>query len=335
MRPISAQATDEDQQLDVTLRPKTWEEFIGQAKVKEILSIAIEAALQRGEALDHVVLYGPPGLGKTTLAYLIATQMSVDIKTTSGPVLERKDDLAAILTNLDRCDVLFIDEIHRLNRVVEECLYPAMEDYNIDVIYGEGAYAKAIRLTLPRFTLVGSTTRVGMLTSPLRDRFGIVLQLRYYEVEDMRKIVRRSGQILGIEIDDDGEMEIARRSRRTPRVANRLLKRVRDYVQVRGSGRIDKQGAREALELLEIDEEGLDEVDRRYMRTIIRNFSGGPVGLNTLSTALSEDSRTIEEVIEPYLVQMGFLDRSPRGRLVTTRAYEHLQIAVRQQERLF
>ena len=306
------------------LRPQRCEEFIGQTQVMENLLIFMEAARQRGEALDHVLLYGPPGLGKTTLGNIIANELGVNIKRTSGPVIERKDELAAILTDLKEGDVLFIDEIHRLTRVVEECLYPALEEFKIDILIGEGPHAKAIKLDLPHFTLIGATTRAGMLTSPLRTRFGITSRLQFYTKDEMFQIVRRSARILTVETDDEGVHELARRSRGTPRIANRLLRRVRDYAQVKGDGRITGDVANAALKMFEVDEIGLDIMDRQLLLTIIEKFGGGPVGINTIAVALSEDKDTIEDIFEPFLIQIGFLNRTPSGRIATPRAYTHL-----------
>ena len=308
-----------------SLRPRLLQDYVGQEKAKENLKVCIEAAKARGECLDHVLLYGPPGLGKTTLSGIIATEMGVNIRITSGPAIEKAGDLAAILTNLSEGDVLFIDEIHRLNRSVEEILYPAMEDYALDIIIGKGPSARSIRLDLPRFTLIGATTRAGQLTSPLRDRFGVILRLELYRPEQLEKIVQRSAEILGIE---SGAQELARRSRGTPRIANRLLKRVRDYAQVRAGGVITGQVADQALKMLEIDQLGLDATDRRFLYSIIENFGGGPVGLETLAATIGEESVTIEDVVEPYLLQLGFLSRTPRGRCVTAKAYEHLHLPV-------
>jgi len=314
----------EDTVIPETLRPQSLQTFIGQKEVKTKLGICIEAAKKRGEALDHVLLAGPPGLGKTT--HIIANEMGGNLRTTSGPVLERKADLAGILTELKTGDVLFIDEIHRLNRLVEECLYPAMEDFFIDILIGEGAHAKSVKIDLPHFCLVGATTRAGMLTGPLRDRFGIQCRLNFYETEDIFEIVSRSGKILEIPYDNDGIAELASRSRRTPRVANRLLRRVRDYAQVRAEGKITKQVAGEALELLEIDHRGLDQMDRRILTTIAEKFGGGPVGLRTLAIALGEDEGTLDDVYEPFLIQEGLINRTPSGRLLTQEAYRHLHI---------
>jgi len=310
--------------LDLSLRPRCLDDFVGQVKIKENLSIAISAAQGRGEALDHVLLYGPPGLGKTTLAGILAAEMGVNIRVSSGPAIERTGDLAAILTNLRSQDILFIDEIHRLNRAVEEVLYPAMEDFALDIIIGKGQGARSLRLNLPAFTLIGATTRFAMLSPPLRDRFGAVYRLDFYDQASIELILRRSASILKVEIDDGGIGEIACRARGTPRVANRLLKRVRDYAQVKADGVANKAVACEALAKLEVDPIGLDEIDRKVLHTIIEKFSGGPVGLETIAAAISEEADTIMEVYEPYLLQLGFLERTPRGRLVTPLAYEHL-----------
>ena len=320
---------DETEEIaEVSLRPKKLSEYIGQTKVKENMKIYIEAAKKRNEPLDHILLYGPPGLGKTTLAGIISTEMNSNIRITSGPAIEKPGDLAALLTNLSPNDVLFIDEIHRLNRSVEEILYPALEDYNLDIIIGKGPSARSIRLDLPKFTLIGATTRAGSLTTPLRDRFGITHRLELYDVEDLDTIVRRSAEILGVEIDKNGSIEIARRSRGTPRIANRLLKRVRDYAAVLGDGKITEKIAKIALEKLEIDDLGLDNIDRKILKTIILNYSGGPVGIETLSSTIGEEVETIEDVYEPYLMQMGFLSRTPRGRTVTNKAYQHLGLTM-------
>ena len=310
-----------------SLRPRTITEYIGQEKAKNNLKIYIEAAKSRGEALDHVLFYGPPGLGKTTLAGIIANEMGTHLKVTSGPAIEKPGEMAAILNNLQEGDVLFVDEIHRLNRQVEEVLYPAMEDYAIDIMIGKGASARSIRLDLPQFTLVGATTRAGLLTAPLRDRFGVVHHLEYYTIEELSTIIRRSAEVLGVEIDAKGAVELARRSRGTPRLANRLLKRVRDFAQVKYDGRITEDVAVFALDLLEVDKYGLDQSDRRILRTIIEKFAGGPVGLDTLAAALGEDAGTLEDVYEPYLLKNGFLNRTARGRMATQTAYEHLGIA--------
>lgn len=317
------------------LRPRSFSYFIGQDEVKTKLHICIEAAKLRGEALDHVLLAGPPGLGKTTLAHIIAAEMNVNLRVTSGPVMERKADLAGMLTELKAGDVLFIDEIHRLNRAVEECLYPAMEDFFIDVMLGEGPHARSINLDLPHFTLIGATTRSGMLTGPMRDRFGIHCRLNFYEPEDIRQILHRSATIYNVPFEEPGMIELANRSRRTPRVANRILRRVRDYAQVRGDGTITKAIANEALEFLEIDHLGLDQMDRRILNTIAEKFSGGPVGLRTIAVALGEDEGTLEEVYEPYLIQEGLLNRTPSGRVLTRNAYSHLGIAMPDSQMLF
>lgn len=323
-RVIETNLQEEDQKLEGSLRPQTLDEYIGQEKAKNTLRVYIEAAKERHDALDHVLFYGPPGLGKTTLAGIIANEMGVHLKVTSGPAIEKPGEMAAILNNLQEGDLLFIDEIHRLNRQVEEVLYPAMEDYAIDIMIGKGATARSIRLELPRFTLVGATTRAGLLTAPLRDRFGVIHRLEFYTTEELKLIILHSAKILQVEIDEAGAVELARRSRGTPRLANRILKRVRDFAQVRYNGVITEAVANTALNLLEVDKMGLDHVDRNILHTMIDKFAGGPVGLDTLAAAIGEDAGTIEDVYEPYLIQNGFLNRTPRGRVVTDFAYHHL-----------
>jgi Holliday junction DNA helicase RuvB len=322
-RLVAPSRVDDDVQFEASLRPRTLDEYIGQDRIRENLVVSITAARQRQEALDHVLLYGPPGLGKTTLAYVIGNELGVPVRATAGPVLERPGDLAAMLSNLKEREVLFIDEIHRMPATIEEILYPAMEDYQLDIVIGQGPSARSVKLELPRFTLIGSTTRAGLLTSPLRSRFGIVHRLDFYTGADLQEIVRRSARILGVAIDDDAADEIARRSRGTPRIVNRLLRRVRDYAQVRADGHITLPVAGAALALLEVDEHGFDEIDRRLLRTIIEKFGGGPVGLNTLSAAINEEKDAIEDIYEPFLIQIGFIDRTPRGRMATPRAYDY------------
>lgn len=325
-RIITTDITEEDQKNEGSLRPKLLSDYVGQEKAKGNLKIYIEAAKQRGDSLDHVLFYGPPGLGKTTLAGIIANEMGVHMKVTSGPAIEKPGEMAAILNNLQEGDILFVDEIHRLNRQVEEVLYPAMEDFAIDIMIGKGSSARSIRLDLPKFTLVGATTRAGLLTAPLRDRFGVIHHLEFYTVEELKTIILRSASLLDVEIDEAGALELAKRSRGTPRLANRLLKRVRDFAQVKYEGKIDQKVASFALDLLEVDTCGLDQVDRRLLLTLIEKFNGGPVGLDTLAAAIGEDSGTIEDVYEPYLIQNGFLNRTPRGRMVTELAFHHLGI---------
>lgn len=325
-RLIATEARDEDQENERSLRPASFESYIGQEKVKSNMKVYIEAAKMRKESLDHVLLYGPPGLGKTTLSNIIATEMNVNIKITSGPAIERPGDMAAILNDLGEGDILFIDEIHRLNRMIEEVLYPAMEDFTLDIVIGKGPGAKSIRIDLPRFTLIGATTRIGLLTAPLRDRFGVINRLEPYTVPELKKIILRSADVLCIKTDDRGAAEIARRSRGTPRIANRLLKRVRDFAQVRYNGEITEETAGYALDLLEVDKMGLDSVDRKTLLTIINNFAGGPVGLETLAVSINEEAETIEDVYEPYLIQLGYIQRTPRGRVVTELGYAHFNL---------
>ncbi len=334
-RIITPDFTGFDNDIETSLRPKVLTDYIGQEKVKENLEVYIKAAKARGESLDHVLLYGPPGLGKTTLAGIIANEMNVNLRVTSGPAIEKQGDLAALLTNLSEGDVLFIDEIHRLNRSVEEVLYPAMEDNALDIIIGKGPSARSIRLDLPKFTLVGATTRAGQLSAPLRDRFGVILRLELYTPEELSQIVTRSAGILGIDIEKYGALEIASRSRGTPRIANRLLKRARDFAQIMGNGIIDEESADTALDRMEIDNMGLDSIDRLLLSTMIKSYGGGPVGLETIAAAIGEEAVTIEDVYEPYLMQIGFLGRTPRGRVVTAAGYEHLGIAMPGQQQLF
>lgn len=322
-RIITPDIKDEDFSIEESLRPVTLETYIGQDKVKENMRVYIEAAKQRGEALDHVLLYGPPGLGKTTLSNIIANEMDANIRTTSGPAIERPGDMAAILNNLNEGDILFIDEIHRINRLIEEVLYPAMEDYVLDIVIGKGADAKSIRIDLPKFTLIGATTRIGLLTAPLRDRFGVINRLELYTPEELATIVKRSAKVLNIEIDDRGAVEIARRSRGTPRIANRLLKRVRDFAQVKYEGIITEDVAKDSLDILEVDKNGLDLIDKKLLMCMIEKFDGGPVGVETLAVSIGEEAETIEDVYEPYLIQQGFIKRTPRGRVVTKMGYDY------------
>ncbi len=328
-RVIASTVSHEDEAVEASIRPRNLDEYLGQPAVREQLKIYIEAARRRGEALDHVLIFGPPGLGKTTLAHVIANELGVNLRQTSGPVIERAGDLAALLTNLQPRDVLFVDEIHRLQPIVEEVLYPAMEDYQIDIMIGEGPAARSIKLDLPPFTLIGATTRAGLLTAPLRDRFGIVQRLEFYTPEELTRIVRRSAKILGIACDPDGAGEIARRSRGTPRIANRLLRRARDYAQVMADGVITREAADAAMRMLKVDPEGFDALDRRLLQTIIDSFDGGPVGVESMAAALSEERGTLEDVVEPYLIQQGFLVRTARGRMCTAKAYRHLGLVPR------
>ena len=334
-RIVEATPVDDDAQYDAGLRPKTLNDYIGQDRVRENLQVSIAAARQRREALDHVLLYGPPGLGKTTLAYVIGNEMGVPVRATSGPVLEKPGDLAAILTNLGERDVLFIDEIHRMNPVIEEILYPAMEDFELDIVIGQGPSARSVKVPVQPFTLIGATTRAGLITAPLRGRFGITHRLDFYTDADLYEIVTRSARILNVAIDDDAARELAQRSRGTPRIANRLLRRVRDFAQVRATGRITGAVAHDALVLLEVDQHGFDEADRRLLRTIIEKFGGGPVGLSSLAAAIGEEKDAIEDIYEPYLIQIGFLDRTPRGRVATARAYDYFGLTAPGKDRLW
>jgi Holliday junction DNA helicase RuvB len=334
-RLVTSVRVDDDVQYEAGLRPRTLDDYIGQDRVRENLHVSIAAARQRGEALDHVLLYGPPGLGKTTLAYVIANELGVSIRSTAGPVVEKPGDLAAMLTNLQEREVLFIDEVHRMSPTIEEILYPAMEDYELDIIIGQGPSARSVKVPVQRFTLIGATTRTGLLTSPLRSRFGIVHRLDFYTEDNIREIVTRSARILGVPIDGDAASELARRARGTPRVANRLLRRVRDYAQVRASGHITLDVAHRALQLLEVDAQGFDEIDRRLLRIIIEKFNGGPVGVASLAAAMSEERDAIEDIYEPFLIQIGFLDRTPRGRVATPRAYEYFGLSAPGKDRLW
>ena len=334
-RLVNASRVDDDQQYEAGLRPRTLADYIGQKRVRENLEVSIAAARQRQEALDHVLLFGPPGLGKTTLAYVIGNEMGVPVRSTSGPVLERPGDLAAILTNLQPREVLFIDEVHRMSPVIEEILYPAMEDFELDIMIGQGPGAQSVKVPVQPFTLIGATTRAGLLTAPLRARFGIVHRLDFYELKDLVEIVTRSARILGVEIVPEAADELARRSRGTPRIVNRLLRRVRDFAQVRADGRVTAAVCHDALELLEVDQHGFDEADRRLLKTIIDKFGGGPVGINSLAAAISEEKDAIEDIYEPYLIQIGFLDRTPRGRVATARAYEYFGLTAPGKDRLW